>query len=65
VTILVDPHTFAPLQKRVASPGYLDVTKFEDYGRIPLNAQSMKLLAMSPHPAARVITIAPRKPSGL
>jgi hypothetical protein len=65
VIILVDPHTFAPLQMRVSSPGYLDVTRFEDYERVPLNAQSTKLLAMSPHPAARVITIPPRKPSRL
>lgn len=66
VRILVDPHTFVPVEVVTTSYGSLgsaravrrlvtQTTTITGYQRIPLTPQTGKLLAMRPHPGAHTI----------
>jgi hypothetical protein len=66
VRILVDPHTFVPVEVATTSYGALgsdqtirrlvtETTTITHYERIPLTPQTTELLAMRPHPGAQTL----------
>jgi hypothetical protein len=56
VRVLIDPRTFVPLEVQSIS-GATITTTVSHYQRLALTDQNAELLAMRPHPHARIVTV--------
>jgi hypothetical protein len=54
--IFIDPRTFYPVLETNTGDGFVDTTRYFDYTRSTLNANTRRRLQLRPHPGARMLS---------